>query len=263
LNAATAEVNSALAEYRFHEAAATLYQFFWNDFCDWYIELSKPFVTSTESNDENRAVKRRIIHILERSLTLLHPLMPFITEELWQRLPHKDATICLNEFPEAAARDEQAEREMDLFVGLVTKLRNIRSTFNIAPSVAISAKVAATEVTSQSVIAAMNAQIKRLVRLETLEVVEQIETQKGSVHDVVSDIEIAVPLAGLVDFEKEKARLEGNVTKLSKELEGLQKRLSNADFVARAAAEVVAESRARAAELEDQIAKLNAMIAAM
>ncbi len=263
LNAATAEVNLALEEFRFHEAAATLYQFFWNDFCDWYIELSKPFVTSTEKTDENTAVKRRIIYILERSLSLLHPLMPFITEELWQRLPHNGKTICLNEFPIAAACDEQAEREMELFTGLVTKLRNIRSTFNISPAVAISAKVAATEAASKAVIEAMSAQIKRLARLENLDIVEKIETQKGSVRDVVSDIEIAVPLEGLVDFEKEKGRLETNAAKLSKELESLQKRLSNADFVARAAAEVVTESRARAAELEDQIAKLNAMIAAM
>jgi valyl-tRNA synthetase len=260
LNAATAEVNLALEEFRFHEAAATLYQFFWNDFCDWYIELSKPFVTSTEKTDENTAVKRRIIYILERSLSLLHPLMPFITEELWQRLPHQGKTICLNEFPTAATRDEQAECEMELFTGLITKLRNIRSTFNIAPSVAISAKVATTEAASKAVIEAMSAQIKRLARSETLEIVEKIETQKGSVRDVVSDIEIAVPLAGLVDFEKEKTRLEGNVTKLSKELESLQKRLSNADFVARAAAEVVAESRARATELEEQIAKLKVVM---
>ena len=264
LNAATAEVNLALEEFRFHEAAATLYQFFWNDFCDWYIELSKPFVTSTEITDENRAVKRRIIYILERSLTLLHPLMPYITEELWQRLPSvnqkKGETICLNAFPQAGARDEQAEREMELFTGLVSKLRNIRATFNIAPSVSINAKVAATEAASQAVINAMSAQIKRLARIENLEVVDAIETQKGSVRDVVSNIEIAVPLEGLVDFEKEKARLEGNVTKLSKELEGLQKRLSNADFVARAAVEVVTESRARTSELEDQIAKLKVVM---
>ena len=263
LNAATAEVNVALQEYRFHEAAATLYQFFWNEFCDWYIELSKPFVTSTEKTDENTAVKRRIIYILERSLSLLHPLMPYITEELWQRLPHRGKTICLNEFPTADARDEQAEREMELFTGLVSKLRNIRSTFNIAPSVSINAKVAATEATSQAVIAAMSAQIKRLARIENLEMVATIETQKGSVRDVINDIEIAVPLEGLVDFEKEKGRLETNATKSSKELESLQKRLSNADFVARAAAEVVAESRARAAELEEQISKLKAMIEAM
>ncbi len=260
LNAATAEVNLALEEFRFHEAAATLYQFFWNDFCDWYIELSKPFVTSAESSDENRAVKRRIIYILERSLSLLHPLMPFITEELWQRLPHRGKTICLNEFPQAGARDEQAERAMELFTGLVSKLRNIRSTFNIAPSVPINAKIVATEATSQAVIEAMSAQIKRLARIENLEIVTNIETQKGSVRDVVSDIEIAVPLEGLVDFEKEKGRLEGSLTKLGKELEGLQKRLSNADFIVRAAAEVVTESRARAVELEDQIAKLKVVM---
>ena len=260
LQYATSEVNSALAEFRFHEAAATLYQFFWNDFCDWYIELSKPFVTSTEISDENTAVKRRIIYILERSLCLLHPLMPFITEELWQRLPHRGETICLKDFPQAGARDEQAEKEMELFTGVVSKLRNIRSTFNIAPSVKINAQLAASDESGKSVMIAMTDQIVRLARLENLELVESITARKGSVREVLSGIEIAVPLEGLVDFEKEKARLEASELKLSKELESLQKRLSNADFVARAAVEVVTESRARVAQLEDQIAKLKVVI---
>ncbi len=263
LNNAIAEVNLALQEYRFHEAAATLYQFFWNDFCDWYIELSKPFVTDKEITNENQAVKRRIIYILERSLTLLHPLMPFITEELWQRLPHKGETICLKDFPQAGARDEQAEREMELFTGLVSKLRNIRSTFNIAPSVKIKAQLATSDEASKAVMTAMKDQIVRLARLENLELVETIAAQKGSVRDVLSGIEIAVPLEGLVDFDKERERLRTTVTKLSSEYEGLQKRLSNQDFVARAAAEVVAQSQTRSAELEEQIAKLNVMIAAM
>ena len=263
LQYATSEVNSALAEYRFHEAAATLYQFFWNDFCDWYIELSKPFVTSTEVSDENTAVKRRIIYILERSLCLLHPVMPYITEELWQRLPHRGETICLKDFPQAGARDEQAEREMELFTGVVSKLRNIRATFNIAPSVKINAQLATSDEGSKAVIAAMTDQIVRLARLENLELVESIAVQKGLVRDVLSGVEVAVSLEGLVDFEKEKARLEGSAMKLGKELENLQKRLSNADFIARAAAEVVTESRARAAEIQDQLTKLAAMIEAM
>ncbi len=164
----------------------------------------------------------------------------------------------------------------------MSKLRNIRSTFNIAPSIGIDAKFFVAEVTSRVVIDKMKVHIERLARVENLEVVSsylKIETgnesnedinvpllvhiEKGSVNEVVGNVQIVVPLEGLVDFEKEKTRLEGNVTKLSKELEGLQKRLSNADFVARAAVEVVTESRARAAELEEQIAKLNAMISAM
>ena len=260
LQYATSEVNSALTEYRFHEAAATLYQFFWNDFCDWYIELSKPFVTSTEISDENNAVKRRIIYILERSLCLLHPLMPFITEELWQHLPHKGETICLKDFPQASARDEQAEREMELFTGIVSKLRNIRSTFNIAPSVKIKARLATSDEASKAVMTAMTDQIVRLARLENLELVESIAAQKGSVRDVLTGVEIAVPLEGLIDFDKERERLKTTVTKLSGEYEGLQKRLSNQDFVARAAAEVVAQSQARSAELEEQIAKMKVVM---
>ena len=97
LNRVALEVRDALAEFRFHEAASTLYHFFWDDFCDWYIEMSKPFVTAKDPTPQSTAVKRRIVYALEQSLRLLHPVMPFITE-LWQRLPHKGETICLAEF---------------------------------------------------------------------------------------------------------------------------------------------------------------------
>ena len=267
LNRTASEVDSALREYRFHEAASTMYDFFWRDFCDWYIELSKAYVTSKEITDETTAVKRRIIYILERSLRLLHPLMPFLTEELWQRLPATDAakgdTISLSAFPSAGPLDEEAERRMELFIGIVSRLRNIRSTFNIPPSVSIDAQVHARESESKAVISEMSEQIKRLARLGKLEVVESTAAGHGIVRDVVSDIELAVGLQGLVDFEKEKDRLNATLVKSEKELESLQKRLGNADFVARAAAEVVAQNRERVAELESQIAKLKEMIAAM
>lgn len=265
LNRAAAEINAALDEYRFHEAADTIYHFFWNDFCDWYIELSKPYVAAKEESVENTAVRRRIIYVLERSLRLLHPLMPFITEELWQRLPHPGETICLAEFPQPAEAqiDVQAEREMELLIALVTKLRNIRSTFNIAPSLPLRAEVVVPDEASHNVIAAMADQIKRLARLESLDLVEAITLTKGAARDVVGGVELAVPLAGLVDFDKERARLQGTVAKLTKELESIEKRLSNQDFIARAAAEVVAETRARAGELHDQIAKLKAAAQAL
>jgi valyl-tRNA synthetase len=265
LNRVALDVHSALGEYRFHEAADALYRFFWNDFCDWYIELSKPFVTAKESTPQSVAVKRRIIYVLERSLRLLHPIMPYITEELWQRLPHKGKTICAADFVahNSAQLDGRAEREMTLVIEIITRLRNIRASFSIAPSLPLTAEIAATDENSRAVIEAMQDHIKRLARIESLYIVDQLGSARGTARAVISGAEIAVPLEGLVDFDKERARLEKDIAKLSNELIGLEKRLGNADFIARAAAEVVAASRERAAELNDQIAKLQSTIEAL
>jgi valyl-tRNA synthetase len=265
LNRVALEVYSALGEYRFHEAAGHLYHFFWDDFCDWYIELSKPFVTAKEPTPQSQAVKRRIIYVLERSLRLLHPIMPYITEELWQKLPHKGETICLAQFVahNSAQLDGRAERELNLIIELITKLRNIRSTFNIAPSVALQAQIKPADTITRIVINQMTEHIKRLARLAELELVDELPAQQGAARAVVSGAEISVPLAGLIDFEKERARLDKELGKLSKEHEGLEKRLANADFINRAAAEVVIAARERAAELTEQITKLQAMIAAL
>ncbi len=265
LNRVALEVSDALAEFRFHEAASTLYHFFWDDFCDWYIELSKPFVTAKEPTPQSTAVKRRIIYVLEHSLRLLHPIMPFITEELWQRLPHKGETICLAEFTpgDPAPIDERAEREMALVIETITRLRNIRSTFNIAPSIPLKAQIAPADAAARDLIARMEDHIKRLARIEELQIVDKLAPRKGSARSVVGASEIAIPLEGLIDFEKERARLEKELNKLVNEREGLEKRLSNQDFISRAAADVVETTRARAEELNDQIAKLRAMIEAL
>ena len=267
LNRIALEVHNALGEYRFHEAAEELYRFFWNDFCDWYIELSKPFVTAKELADQSLAdqslaVKRRIIYVLERSLRLLHPIMPYITEELWQRLPHKGETISTAEFVShnSAQLDGRAEREMALAIETITRLRNIRSTFNIAPSVQLKATIAPADEAARAVLTGMSEHIKRLARISDLEFVEKLEATKGAARAVFTGAEVAVPLEGLIDFDKERARLEKELGKLNGELAGLEKRLGNPDFIARAAAEVVAESKARAAELGDQIARLRATI---
>jgi valyl-tRNA synthetase len=264
-NRVALEVHNALAEFRFHEAAATLYHFFWDDFCDWYLELSKPLVTAKEPTPQAMAVKRRMIYMLERSLRLLHPIMPFITEELWQRLPHKGGTICLSEFisHNSAQLDGRAEREMALLIEVITKLRSIRSTFNIPPSVALKAQIATNDDAARDVITRMEDHVKRLARIEELRLVDKLGAGKGSARAVVGALEIAVPLEGLIDFDKERSRLEKELSKLISEREGLEKRLANQDFINRAAADVVATTRARAEELEDQTSKLRAMIEAL
>jgi valyl-tRNA synthetase len=265
LNRVALEVHSALGEFRFHEAAATLYHFFWNDFCDWYIELSKPFVTAKEQTPQSTAVKLRMIYVLERSLRLLHPIMPYITEELWQKLPHKGETICLAEFVShnSAQLDGRAEREMNMVIEIITKLRNIRSTFKIAPSVPLRAQIAPTDTAARDVIKGMEDHIKRLARIETIELVDDLPAQRGSARAVVSGAMISASLEGLIDFEKERTRLEKELGKLVSEHDQLEKRLANQDFISRAALDVVASTRERSAGLVDQIARLRSMIEAL
>jgi valyl-tRNA synthetase len=265
LNRVALEVRDALTEFRFHEAASTLYHFFWDDFCDWYIEMSKPFVTAKEPTPQATAVKRRIVYILEHSLRLLHPVMPFITEELWQRLPHKGETISLAEFTsgDPTQINERAEREMATVIDVISRLRNIRSTFNIAPSIPLKAEIAPADAATRDLITSMEGHIKRLARMETLKIVDKLGAKRGSARAVAGASEIAVPLEGLIDFEKESARLEKELNKLINERGGLEKRLSNQDFISRAAADVVETTRARAEELDDQITKLSAVIEAL
>jgi valyl-tRNA synthetase len=200
--------------------------------------------------------------MLERSLCLLHPIVPFISEELWQRLPHKGETISLAEYPiaNAAQLDGRAEREMALVFDLITRLRSIRSIFNIAPSVLLEARVAPADAETRLVIEQMGDHIARLARLSGLHFVDAISSQRGAARAVVNGAEIEVPLQGLIDFDKERVRLESELAKLQGEREGLERRLANADFVSRAAAEVVASTRARSVELDGQVARLRVMI---
>src|SRR5262245_6041736 len=149
---------------------------------------------------------------------------------------------------------------MTLVIEVITRLRNIRSTFNIARSIPLKAQIAPADAATRDLIARMEDHIKRLTPIEELQIVNKLETRKGSARAVVGASEIAVPLEGLIDFEKERARLEKELGKLISEREGLEKRLSNQDFVSRAATDVVETTRVRAEELADQITKLRAMI---
>ena len=265
LNRVTREVETALTEFRFHEVAGLLYHFFWDDFCDWYIELSKPFVTEKEPTPRGEAVKRRIIYLLERSLRLLHPMMPFITEELWQRLPHRGESICQSEYPSAedGLSDDKAERDLGMVIELITKLRSIRATFHLSPSTPLRVRIAPANEMVREALQVMESHIRRLGRMEMVELVDQLGETRQAARAVTSAGEMAVSLEGLIDFDKERARLEKELAKMESEQAGLDKRLANQDFVARAAVDVVAASRERSTELADQISKLRAMMEAL
>ncbi|MGI9035425.1 MAG: valine--tRNA ligase [Pyrinomonadaceae bacterium] len=276
LNKTAQFVNRALETYQFHEAAQLLYHFFWDDFCDWYIELVKSEMTAETPSAKRDETRTRIVTILEQALRLLHPLMPFLTEELWQKLPgvsnalhnaaYKSAaqTIMLADFPtgDAALIDERAESEMQSVIDLISKVRNIRAEMNIKPSDKPAIHVAA-KPDAQEIFALNEAQILKLARAAKMVLAENLEVPKASAKAVTANAEIAVPLEGLIDFERERERLENQLNKLETENERLEKQLSNTNFVERAPAEKVQEIRRRAGEIETQTKALTQNLEAL
>jgi valyl-tRNA synthetase len=270
-------VNQSLDKYNFHEAVQTLYHFFWDDFCDWYIELVKDEITAEMPNVRRDAARSRIITIIEQSLRLLHPFMPFLTEELWQKLPnvssdlhnaaYKNAaqTIMLCDFPKGDSKliDEKAETEMQAVIELISKVRNIRAEMNIKPGDKPAIHVAASN-DLQTIFKSNEAQILKLARAEHLNLSETLDVPKASAKAVLTGgAEIALPLEGLIDFDKERARVENQLEKLSVENERLAKQLANENFIERAPQEKVLEIRERVAEIEQQIKTLNQNLEAL
>lgn len=269
LNKTALEVNKSLDRYEFHTAVSLLYHFFWDDFCDWYIELVKDEITSENVNTARDAARSRILTIIEQALRLLHPFMPFLTEELWHKLPgtsaalhnsaykSAEATVMLADFPrgDASLIDERAEAEMQAVIDVISKVRNIRAEMQIKPSDKPTIHIAANSET-QKIFASNEAQILKLARAEKLVLSDALDVPKASAKAVTALAEIALPLEGLIDFEKEIARLENQLTKLEKENEQLAKQLSNPNFVERAPAEKVQTIRDRVAEIETQVAAL-------
>jgi valyl-tRNA synthetase len=272
LNRTAIGVNKALIRYEFHTAVSLLYHFFWDDFCDWYIELKKDEITA--GNAEATTI---IVTILEIALRMLHPFMPFLTEELWQKLPgisnglHKQAymdvpqSIMLTAFPpgDANAVDERAEGEMQVVIDLITKVRNIRSEMNIKQGDKVAVHVAA-NAEMQTILTANDAQIKKLARADTIVLGNSLDVPKASAKAVLpGGAEIAVPLEGLIDFDKERERLSAQITKLDTEFQRLNGQLSNSNFVERAPEEKVRELRDRKSEIELQTATLKSNLEAL
>jgi valyl-tRNA synthetase len=272
LNKTAKALNRALETYQFHEAVQLLYHFFWDDFCDWYIELRKDEITAGDVNASSR-----ILTVLEQSLRMLHPFMPYLTEELWQKLPgvssemhnraykNRQATIMLADFPvgNEALIDEEAESQMNSVIELISKVRNIRSEMNIKPSEKMPLHVAANG-NLRGVFSANEAQILKLARVENMVLSDKLDVPKASAKAVLTGGgEIAVPLEGLIDFDKERERLQNQIAKLDAELQRLNGQLSNANFVERAPAEKVQELRDRQIEIDQQSTTLRLNLEAL
>ncbi|MEP6848221.1 MAG: valine--tRNA ligase [Acidobacteriota bacterium] len=253
-------LNRSLENYQFHEAVNLVFHFFRDDFCDWYIELRKDEIVAG-----NILASAHLFWVLDMALRMLHPFMPYLTEELWLKLPgssdalhnpayrEADASIMLADFPVGNPKwfDDIAEKEMESVIELIKKVRNIRAEINISTAVKFTVHVAAHEY-FQKVFAANEAQILKLAKAEKLVIGETLDVPRASAKAVTADASIAVPLEGLIDFDKERERLQNQIEKLDIELQRLNGQLSNENFVSKAPAEKVEELRDRQTEIEQQ-----------
>ncbi|MCC7426591.1 MAG: valine--tRNA ligase [Alphaproteobacteria bacterium] len=255
-------LNAALEAYRFNDAAGALYQFVWGSFCDWHLELAKPILAGG-SDAEKAETRATTAFVLDQLLHLLHPLMPFVTEDLWEKLADRGGQRLIRRaWPDPAAlpRDAEAAAEIGWVIRLVSEVRSIRAEMNVPASaqVAILLKDAAPATLAR--LARWRDIIFRLARLASAEALAG-EAPRGAAQAVLDEATLILPLAGVIDLAKERARLEKEIARLAKDIEAIERKLGNEAFRAKAPPEVVEEQEERRATAREATAKLGAALA--
>ena len=256
-------VTAALEAYKFNEAAAAIYQFVWGRVCDWYVELSKPVLTGTDepAKAETRACTA---WVLDQAMTMLHPFMPFITEELWAKTVGDGAPratlLTLAPWPSFnGLADAAADAEIGALIALISEIRSVRTEMNVPAAAKVPLVVTAGGTTVQGLMSRHEDTLKRLARLETVTFAP--DAPKGSAVIVAGGATLALPLAGLIDMDAEKKRLSKGIAGHLSDIAKMDAKLGNPSFMQRAAPEAIDEARARKAELEALIVKLKAALA--
>jgi valyl-tRNA synthetase len=263
LAATISKVREAVDAYRFNEFAHHLYQFTWHEFCDWYIEMSKLALNSGDANERSKT-ERVLATVLENILLLLHPVMPFVTEEIWHALKEKlgqkerQPTIMLQPYPRAVETDihPEAEQRVGYLMEITRAVRNLRAEMNCPPSKEVKV-VLFGSADNLSLLQAQERYLKALARVGALEYRSDGERPKGAATAVVGETEVYVPLGDLINLDEEKSRLSRELGRVEDELARVRKKLGNSDFIAKAKEEVVRREKQKAAEFEDKIRTLN------
>jgi len=258
----TQKTAEAIDAYRFNEAASAVYNFVWHEFCDWYLEAIKPALYEKEGPEKRTTTLSVLWRVMHDTLILLHPFMPFITEEIWHTLPGTQGSIMKAVFPTdhkgdtAVIADDQAEADMDLFIKLISAIRNIRGEMNISPSKTLAAIVQTQDAKANTLIEAHQDMIINLAKLKTFEVNQKAVRPKSSATAVVDAATLFVPLEGIIDFDLETRRLEKELNKLAKELATVTKKLANRNFLDKAPPDVVEKVKAKDTGLQAKQQKL-------
>ncbi len=249
LNRTTLEMDRALKEYRFNDAANIIYQFIWHEFCDWYIELAKPILYTEPADERGRklrsATQNCLLYLLEHILRLLHPFMPFVTEELWQNIPHEGKSIMISPYPYYSETDDTAEKEMGIIKEAITAVRSIRGELNISPSAELEIQVRPFDKETYRTLKDNELYIRKLARAGDIKIDMDIKKSRGSAIAVKEHLEVYIPLAGLIDVDSEIRRLRKDLKKVEENISVLDRKLINEDFIQKAPPEVVEKEKKR------------------
>ncbi|MEN8244139.1 MAG: valine--tRNA ligase [Thermodesulfobacteriota bacterium] len=262
LGRTAAKVSETLDDYRFNEAASAAYNFVWHELCDWYIEAAKPALYGKKGEASQKATLSVLWRVLRDTLIMLHPFMPFVTEEIWRKLPGTEGSIMKavypTDTPEAKdlAGDTAAEEAMQVVIDVITGVRNIRGEMNVAPSLALEVTLRTRKERIRKVVEANTDLIKDLAKLETLHIEASGEKPKASATAIIDGATIFASLEGIIDTDKESARLQKEIDKLEKELAGVSKKLANEGFLKKAPEEIVAKVKEKYAQLSQKKEKL-------
>ncbi len=267
---ATAEaVKDGIENYKFNEAAGSVYQFVWHEFCDWYLEAEKPALYNKQNTEQQDTAKAVLAEVLKNILIMLHPFMPFVTEEIWDILPTVQGSVAKAVFPckdktLMAMRDPETENNINFIFGLISGIRNIRSEMNIQPSMNLNVKMESSDPLEKTCIELNSAMIKNLANLGGIDCLDESEiagfhgdeASASSATAVVNSTTIHVSLKGVIDFEKEENRLTREIEKITKELLSVSKRLNNESFLDKAPEAVVTKVKRTQEMLEIKSDKL-------
>lgn len=264
LNRTIAKATELLEKFEFGEAGKMLYHFIWDEYCDWYIEMTKE-VLQGEDEAAKKTARSILAYVLDNILRLLHPIMPFVTEEIWQNAPHEGESIVVAEYPivDEAFMNHEAETAMDKLIGLIRGVRNIRNEMNTPLSKKVPMQINVNDDATENIFTANKAYIVRFCNPETLEIGQNLETTEEAVTAIISGGEVRMPLAGLIKLEDEIVRLEGEAAKLEKEVDRVVKKLGNERFVSKAPDAVVEGERAKEKDYREKLATVNERIASL
>ena len=252
------EITQAIEDFHFNDAANLCYHFIWHEFCDWYLEMAKQGLYGKD-RDVKESTKAVAQEVLMGAVKLLHPFMPFVTEEIWEKLPGTEGSIMIARFPEASdyIKDENALKEMSLLMGVITGIRNIRGEMNISPSKKVNILIDVAEKEEADFLSSNLVHIKTLAKVEDATIASGIPKPEASATAVFGQNQIHVLLKGILDFQEERKRLGKQIEKIEKEIKVSNRKLSNKGFLEKAPAEIVEEVREKVETMTLKLEKLN------
>jgi valyl-tRNA synthetase len=258
VNRTIGEVRQGLDSYKFNEAASAIYQFLWHEFCDWYIELIKPVLYQEKDPEQKWVAQNILVRVLDIALRLLHPFMPFITEEIWQLLPGNEGSIMVAEFPKVQEGEVQpkTEAEMGLVMGVIGAIRNLRSELNLPPSKTVEVILHSEKEDAVDPLRMNRVYIESLAHTGKISFQSAGEKPKAAATAIVEEIEVFLPLKGLINLDDEEKRIKKEISKVEEEMTRTNLKLHNEEFLGKARLEAVEKEKEKARTLAEKGAKL-------